>query len=126
MATNDEITGGELLVRCLAAEGVKLLFGLPCPEIEPILASLEPNGLRFVPVRHEAAAVHMAEGVYKTTGNVAAVVGNPGPGTANLLPGVVTALAHPVNPGRWARFLVASRLTRPQPRRPWLRHGVPL
>jgi acetolactate synthase-1/2/3 large subunit len=33
----------------------------------------------------------MAEGVYKTTGKVAAVIGNPGPGSANLLPGVLTA-----------------------------------
>jgi acetolactate synthase-1/2/3 large subunit len=86
-----EMTGGELLVRCLAVEGVKLVFGLPCPEVEPILAALEPHGLRFVPIRHEAAAVHMAEGVYKTTGQVAAVLGNPGPGSANLLPGVITA-----------------------------------
>jgi acetolactate synthase-1/2/3 large subunit len=88
---SDQITGGELIVRCLAAEGVELLFGLPCPEIEPILASLGAHGMRFVPIRHEAAAVHMAEGIYKTTGKVAAVIGNPGPGSANLLPGVVTA-----------------------------------
>ena len=33
----------------------------------------------------------MAEGLYKTTGKVAAVLGNPGPGSANLLPGVITA-----------------------------------
>jgi acetolactate synthase-1/2/3 large subunit len=86
-----EITGGELLVRCLASEGVRLVFGLPCPEVDPILAKLDEHGLRFVPVRHEAAAVHMAEGVYKTSGQVAAVLGNPGPGSANLLPGVITA-----------------------------------
>ena len=86
-----EITGGELLVRCLANEGVNFVFGLPCPEVDPILAALDGNGIRFVPVRHEAAAVHMAEGLYKTTGQVAAVLGNPGPGSANLLPGVITA-----------------------------------
>ena len=34
----------------------------------------------------------MAEGLYKTTGRVSAVLGNPGPGSANLLPGVLTAL----------------------------------
>ncbi len=34
----------------------------------------------------------MAEGLYKTTGRVGAVLGNPGPGSANLLPGVITAL----------------------------------
>ena len=86
-----EMTGGELLVRCLASEGVKLVFGLPCPEVDPILAALDTHGLRFVPVRHEAAGVHMAEGVYKTSGQVTAVLGNPGPGSANLLPGVITA-----------------------------------
>ena len=85
------ITGGELLARCLANEDVRFVFGLPCPEVDPLLASLEANGIRFVPVRHEAAAVYMAMGVYKTTGQVAAVLGNPGPGTANLVPGVVTA-----------------------------------
>ncbi len=85
------ITGGELLARCLANEGVKFVFGLPCPEIDPLLAQLAAHDIRLVPVRHEAAGVHMAEGLYKTTGQVAAVLGNPGPGSANLLPGVITA-----------------------------------
>ncbi len=86
-----EITGGQLLARALANEGVKFVFGLPCPEIDPLLAALGENGIRLVTVRHEAAAVHMAEGLYKTTGQVAVVLGNPGPGTANLLPGLLTA-----------------------------------
>ncbi len=86
-----DITGGELLARCLANEGVRFVFGLPCPEVDPLLATLADHEIRFVPIRHEAAAVHMAEGLYKTTGQVAAVLGNPGPGTANLLPGVITA-----------------------------------
>ncbi|MEO6197767.1 MAG: thiamine pyrophosphate-binding protein, partial [Dehalococcoidia bacterium] len=85
------ITGGELLARCLANEDIRLVFGLPCPEVDPLLASLGDHGIRFVPVRHEAAAVYMAMGAYKTTGQVAAVLGNPGPGSANLVPGVVTA-----------------------------------
>jgi acetolactate synthase-1/2/3 large subunit len=86
-----ELTGGELLARALANEGVKFVFGLPCPEIDPLLAALDANGIRLVPIRHEAAAVHMAEGLYKTTGQVAVVLGNPGPGSANLLPGMLTA-----------------------------------
>ena len=86
-----ELTGGELLARALANEGVKFVFGLPCPEIDPLLAALNENGIRLVPIRHEAAAVHMAEGLYKTTGQVAVVLGNPGPGSANLLPGMLTA-----------------------------------
>src|SRR5215467_932308 len=87
-----EISGGELLVKCLANEGIKFVFGLPCPEVDPMLAKLEQNDIRFVPVRHEAAGVHMAEGLYKTTGQVSAVLGNPGPGSANLVPGVITAV----------------------------------
>lgn len=87
-----EITGGELFARALQAEGIEFLFGLPSPEIDPLFAQLEAHGIRLIPVRHEAAGVHMAEGLYKTTGRVAAVLGNPGPGSANLLPGVITAL----------------------------------
>jgi acetolactate synthase I/II/III large subunit len=86
-----EVTGGELLARAVANEGVKFVFGLPCPEIDPFLAALDSNGIRFVPIRHESAGVHMAEGLYKTAGQVAVVLGNPGPGSANLLPGLVTA-----------------------------------
>ena len=85
------ITGGELLARALANEEVKFVFGLQCPEIDPFLAALDGNGIRFVPIRHEAAGAHMAEGLYKTTGQVAVVLGNPGPGSANLIPGIVTA-----------------------------------
>ena len=87
-----EISGGTLFARALQAEGIEFLFGLPSPEIDPLLAELDAHGIRLVPVRHEAAGVHMAEGLYKTTGRVAAVLGNPGPGSANLLPGVITAL----------------------------------
>jgi acetolactate synthase-1/2/3 large subunit len=86
-----EVTGGALLARAVANEGVKFVFGLPCPEIDPFLAALDVNGIRFVPIRHESAGVHMAEGLYKTTGQVAIVLGNPGPGSANLVPGLVTA-----------------------------------
>jgi acetolactate synthase-1/2/3 large subunit len=86
-----EVSGGELLARAMANEGIEFLFGLPSPEIDPLLSRLEPNGIRLVPVRHEAAGVHMALGLYKTTGRVAAVLGNPGPGSANLLPGVINA-----------------------------------
>jgi len=87
-----EITGGKLFARALRAEGIEFLFGLPSPEIDPLLAELEDHGIRLVPVRHEAAGVHMAEGLYKTTGQAAAVLGNPGPGSANLLSGVIAAL----------------------------------
>ena len=86
-----ELDGGRLLARCLANEGLRFVFGLPSPEIDPLLAALDEHGIRLVPIRHEAAGAHMAEGLYKSTGQVAAVIGNPGPGSANLLAGVITA-----------------------------------
>ncbi|MGH6681611.1 MAG: thiamine pyrophosphate-binding protein, partial [Bradyrhizobium sp.] len=55
-----DVTGGELLAHAVASEGVKLVFGLPCPEIDPFLAALPAHGMRFVPIRHESAGVHMA------------------------------------------------------------------
>ena len=42
-----DMTGGELLARALANEGVKFVFGLPCPEIDPLLAALDANGIRL-------------------------------------------------------------------------------
>src|SRR5437879_10781533 len=86
-----ERNGGRLLARCLANEGVRFVFGLPSPEIDPLLAALEAHDIRLVPIRHEAAGAHMAEGLYKTTGQVAVVIGNPGPGSANLLSDLITA-----------------------------------
>ena len=86
-----EVNGGALLARCLANEGVRFVFGLPSPEIDPLLAALDAHGIRLVPFRHESAGAHMAEGLYKTTGEVAVVIGNPGPGSANLVGGVITA-----------------------------------
>ena len=57
--------------------GIEVTFGL-CPR-STLLAQLQSHGIRLVPIRHEAARVHMAEGLYKTTGKVAAVLGNPAP-----------------------------------------------
>ena len=46
-----ELTGGELLARALANEGVKFVFGLPCPEIDSLLAQCDAvvlGGLEFI------------------------------------------------------------------------------
>ena len=55
------VTGGQLLARAVANEGIKFVFGLPCPEIDPFLATLDANDIRFVPIRHESAGVHLAD-----------------------------------------------------------------
>ena len=75
-----EITGGELFARALQAEGIEFLFGLPSPESDPLLVELEAHGIRLVPIRHEAAGVHMAEGLYKTHRQGRGGARQPGPG----------------------------------------------
>ena len=88
-----EITGGELLLRCLREEGVSTLFGVLDGSFNPFLAKLDEYGMCFVNPRHEAAAVHMAEAYARIRGEPAVVIGGIGPGAANMVSGVVTAYA---------------------------------
>ena len=88
-----EMTGGELLLRCLKEEGVSMLFGVLDGSFNPFLAKLGDYGMRFINPRHEAAAVHMAEAYARIRGEPAVVIGGIGPGAANMVSGVVTAYA---------------------------------
>jgi len=88
-----EMTGGELLLKCLRQEGVTVLFGILDGSFNPFLAKLEEYGMRFVNARHEAAAAHMAEAYARIRGEPAVVIGGIGPGAANMVSGVVTAFA---------------------------------
>src|SRR5262249_42752769 len=86
-----DLTGGALLARCLANEGVRFVFGLPSPAIDPLLAARDEHAIPLVPFRHAAGGAHRAEALYKTAGRVAAGSGDPGPGWATLVGGVITA-----------------------------------
>ncbi len=88
-----EITGGELLLRCLKEEGVRTLFGVLDGSFMAFLGRLNEYGMRFVSARHEAAAAHMAEAYARIRGEPAVVLGGIGPGAANMISGVVTAHA---------------------------------
>jgi acetolactate synthase-1/2/3 large subunit len=88
-----EMTGGELLLKCLTEEGVRVLFGVLDGSFNPFLAKLDEYGMRFVNSRHEAAAAHMAEAWARIRGEPAVVIGGIGPGAANMVSGVITAHA---------------------------------
>jgi len=88
-----EITGGELLLKCLKEEGIEVLFGILDGSFNPFLAKLDAYGMRLVNPRHEAAAAHMAEAYARIRGEPAVVIGGIGPGAANMVSGVVTAYA---------------------------------
>jgi acetolactate synthase I/II/III large subunit len=92
-----KIMGGELLLRCLAKEGVRVVFGVPggqlCPFLDAI-GRLGPElGVEFVMTRHEQAAAHMADAYARVTGRPGVCLGTVGPGAADLVPGVYPAFA---------------------------------
>jgi acetolactate synthase-1/2/3 large subunit len=85
------LTGGEVVLRCLAQEGVKRVIGITDEGYHTIQHHCREYGIRFVAPRHEAAGAHIAQGIYKSSGEVSAVLSGGGPGTANVLAGVICA-----------------------------------
>src|SRR5688572_19395727 len=89
----NRIRGADLLARTLAGAGVRHLFTLSGNHVMPVFdAALDAN-LSLVHVRHEAAAVHMADAWGRLTGlpGIALITG--GPGHANAVSALYTALA---------------------------------
>jgi acetolactate synthase-1/2/3 large subunit len=92
-----EISGGELLLKCLHAERVRHLFAIPDGTYNIALEALQRRGdewgCELIVPRHEAAAAHMADAYTRVTGGPAVVMACAGPGAANLVSGVITAQA---------------------------------
>jgi acetolactate synthase-1/2/3 large subunit len=78
----------DLFVRCLEAEGIEYVFGVPGEENADLMLSLADSGVRFVLTRHEQGAAFMAEVYGRLTGNPAGCLGTLGPGATNLITGV--------------------------------------
>jgi acetolactate synthase-1/2/3 large subunit len=86
-------TGARLLVRCLEAEGVPFVFGIPGGAIVPIFDALADLGPRLITVRHETAGAFMAQAYGRCTGRPGVVLTTSGPGLINAVCGVATAQA---------------------------------
>jgi len=90
--TRQELMGGEILVQCLIAEGVKHLWGYPGGAVLYIYDALyKQNAIEHVLVRHEQAAVHAADGFARATGEVGVALVTSGPGLTNAVTGIATA-----------------------------------
>ncbi len=85
------VTGAEVLVKCLMKERIERIFGITDAGYHPVMASAVANGIRWVSPRHESAAAHMAEGAYKSAGGIPVAMAGYGPGTANIVPGLICA-----------------------------------
>ena len=82
----------DLLVKCLEAEGIEYIFGVPGEENADFMMSLtESTKIKFILTRHEQGAAFMAEIYGRLTGHPACCLGTLGPGATNLITGVADA-----------------------------------
>ncbi len=87
-----ELTGAEIVVRCLQEEGVEHVFGYPGGAVLYIYdAIFNQEKIRHVLVRHEQAAAHAADGYARSTGKVGVCLVTSGPGVTNAVTGIATA-----------------------------------
>ena len=79
-------TGGDAVVAALEALGVEHVFGIVSVHNLPIVDAIERSEtMRFVPVRHEQAAVHCADGYARASGRLGVALTSTGPGAANAM-----------------------------------------
>ncbi len=87
-----ELTGAEIVVRCLQEEGVEFVFGYPGGAVLNIYDEVfKQDTFKHVLVRHEQAAVHAADGYARASGRVGVALVTSGPGATNAVTGIATA-----------------------------------
>lgn len=90
-AETKTLTGAEIFLSCLVAEGVDTLFGMPGGVILSIYEALPEFPINHILVRHEQGGAHMAEGYARATGKPGVVIATSGPGATNLVTGLTDA-----------------------------------
>lgn len=86
------LSGGEMLIRALADEGVEYVFGYPGGAVLHIYdAIFQQDKVKHILVRHEQAAGHMADGYARSTGQPGVVLVTSGPGATNTVTAIATA-----------------------------------
>ncbi len=87
-----KLTGAQIVIESLLAEGVDTIFGYPGGAILPTYDALMLHpALRHVLVRHEQGAAHMAEGYARVSGRPGVVLVTSGPGATNTVTGIADA-----------------------------------
>ena len=85
------LNGGHLFIRCLKQEGITKVFTIVGDTILPLVDAAEDEGIEFIDVRHEGAAMFMAEGYARITGKPAVAMFTGGPGFSNAISGLPAA-----------------------------------
>jgi len=87
-----EISGAEIITRCLAEEKVEFVFGYPGGAVLEIYdAIFKQNAFKHVLVRHEQAAAHAADAYSRSSKKVGVCLITSGPGATNAITGIATA-----------------------------------
>jgi len=87
-----ELTGADIFVRSLDAEGVDYIFGYPGGAVLHIYDALyRQDKVQHILVRHEQAATHAADGYARSSGKPGVVIVTSGPGATNAVTGIATA-----------------------------------
>lgn len=81
----------DLFVKCLEAEGVERIFGVPGEENADVMISLMESSIDFVLCRHEQAAAFAADAYGRLTGKAGVCLATLGPGATNLVTGLADA-----------------------------------
>jgi acetolactate synthase-1/2/3 large subunit len=87
-----QLSGAEIVVRCLQEEGVEYVFGYPGGAVLHIYDELfKQDKVRHVLVRHEQGAAHAADGYSRSSHKVGVCLVTSGPGVTNAVTGIATA-----------------------------------
>ena len=90
--TGETLTGAEIAIRCLQAEGVEYVFGYPGGAVLFIYDALfRQKKVKHILVRHEQGALHAADGYARATGKCGVAMVTSGPGVTNAVTGIATA-----------------------------------
>jgi len=87
-----ELNGADIVVRCLAEQGVKHVFGYPGGAVLYIYDAIyQQKYFQHILVRHEQAAVHAADAYSRSSNKVGVALVTSGPGLTNAVTGIATA-----------------------------------
>src|SRR5512141_2908062 len=87
-----QLTGAEIVIRCLVEEGVEYVFGYPGGAVLNIYDEFfKQEKVKHVLVRHEQGAVHAADGYSRSSHKVGAALATSGPRVTNAVTGIATA-----------------------------------
>jgi acetolactate synthase I/II/III large subunit len=93
MAETELMSGAEIVLKALADQGVKHVFGYPGGAVLPIYDEFfQQDKVKHILVRHEQGATHMAEGYARSTGKCGVALATSGPGATNCVTGLTDAM----------------------------------